>query len=175
MKNRLRRTKPARHGVRRYLLRLIISPLGKGRQHPGRRAQPDLAMQAAATKTGRDVGSLCAGMMVIADPATSGGTTTRAPTWARLSWMSGQGQRADPIACRLAVENISPAPEGAIWLFNFNMGTLVGYAPSAGPHARRSGDRPPPRTSCFTFDDFRSAWSSSVQRIQPLMKSAGEA
>ncbi len=145
--------------------------LGKGVNPPTAHSPTNLAMQAAATKTGRDVGNYVL-MMVIADETDEAAMAK----WRRyndgadmgaLSWMSGQAN-ADPNAAEGGTAKAISAPEGAI---NFNMGTLVGSYASIARMLDEVATVPATKGIMLTFDDFLIGMEQFGRHIQPLMKS----
>jgi pyrimidine oxygenase len=148
--------------------------LGKGVNTPTAHTPTNLAMQAAAAKTGRDVGNYVL-MMVIADETDEAAMAK----WRRyndgadmgaLSWMSGQAN-ADPNAAEGGTAKAISAPEGAI---NFNMGTLVGSYASIARMLDEVATVPATKGIMLTFDDFLIGMDQFGQHIQPLMKSRQE-
>lgn len=131
-------------------------------------------LQAAAEKTGRDVGSYVL-LMVIADE-------TDEAAWAKfndykehadvgaLAWMSDQGH-ADTSATDQSTGHYISLPEGA---FRFNMGAIVGSYESVAAMLDEAGSVPGTGGLMLVFDDFEVGLEQFGEKIQPLMKTRAD-
>jgi pyrimidine oxygenase len=148
--------------------------LGKGINTPTAHLPTNLAMQAAAAKTGRDVGNYVL-MMVIADETDEAAMAKwnhykAGADAGALSWMAGEA-KSDPNIGKGSTAAVIASAEGAI---NFNMGTLVGSYASVARMLDECATVPATKGIMLTFDDFLIGMEQFGQRIQPLMKSRRE-
>ncbi|WP_160123425.1 pyrimidine utilization protein A [Rhodovarius lipocyclicus] len=145
--------------------------LGVGINTPKAVAETTARVQAAAAKTGRDVGALGL-FMIIADETDEAamarwnhyqeGADVDAITWMGDQAAADTRSGDDTNARRYAL------PEGAI---NFNMGTLVGSYASVARMLDELSTVPGLAGAMLTFDDFLQGLDDFGQRIQPLMQS----
>ncbi len=144
--------------------------LGQGINTPKALAPMTARVQAAAAKTGRQVGSLAL-IMIIADETDEAAQAKWRHYQAgadheAIAWMAGQAAAdtrsgADTNAKQYAL------PEGAI---NLNMGTLVGSHASVARMLDEMSEVPGLAGVLLTFDDFLEGIEAFGQRIQPLMR-----
>jgi pyrimidine oxygenase len=145
--------------------------LGSGVNTPTAFAPVNVRMEAAAAKTGRDVGTYVL-FMIIADE-------TDDAAWAKwehykagadmgaLAWMASEAG-ADPNAGAGSTAGTIALPEGAI---NFNMATLVGSYANVARMMDEAASVPGTKGIMLTFDDFLAGTDNFGRHIQPLMQS----
>jgi pyrimidine oxygenase len=144
--------------------------LGEGLNEPTKAAPVAARLQAAAAKTGRDVGAYML-YMVIADE-----TDEKAmATWTRyvngadkeaLAWLFGRAaddkDAAEGGTAKAIANTVSPV--------NFNMGTIVGSYASCARMLDEVATMPGVKGIMLTFDDFIRGMDDFGQKIQPLME-----
>jgi pyrimidine oxygenase len=144
---------------------------GTGLNTPTAFAPTAARLEAAAAKTGRDVGSYVLFMVIAAETdeeahakwvAYHDGADMEA-----LAWMTGQAA-ADVNSTDGSTAQMLAAPEGAV---NFNMGTLVGSYESVARMLDEAAEVPGTGGIMLVFDDFIEGLHAFGQRVQPLMQS----
>jgi len=144
--------------------------LGSGINTPTAYAPTNEQMNAAAAKTGRDVGTYVL-FMVIADETDEAAMAKWKHYYdgadkGALSWLTGQAG-ADTNAADSSTAKAMVVPEGAI---NFNMGTIIGSYASVARMLDEAASVPGTKGIMLTFDDFLIGLEQFGRRIQPLMK-----
>jgi pyrimidine oxygenase len=145
--------------------------LGEGLNEPTKAAPVAARLQAAAAKTGRNVGAYML-YMVIADETDEAAMAK----WTRyvngadkeaLAWLFGRAaddKDADAASTAKSIANeVSPV--------NFNMGTIVGSHASCARMLDEVATMPGVAGIMLTFDDFLLGMDAFAEKIQPLMKS----
>lgn len=143
--------------------------LGEGLNEPTKAAPTAARLQAAAAKTGRDVGAYML-FMVIADETDEAAMAK----WTRyvegadteaLAWLFGRAeddkQAAEGSTAKAIANRVSP--------INFNMGTIVGSYASCARMLDEVATIPGVKGIMLTFDDFLIGMDAFAERIQPLM------
>ena len=145
--------------------------LGAGVNTPAAFAPVNVRMEAAAKKTGRDVGTYVLFMLIAEESdeeamakwqSYNAGVDTDA-----LAWMASEAG-ADPNAAEGSTAKSIALPEGAI---NFNMATLVGSYANVARMLDEAAAVPGTKGIMLTFDDFIVGMEKFGERIQPLMQS----
>ncbi len=128
-------------------------------------------MEAAAAKTGRDVGNYVL-VMIIADETDEAAFAK----WKRynegidhdaLTWMTGEA-KADPNLAAGSTADVIGSAGSAI---NFTMGTLIGSYASIARMLDEMATVTATKGIMMVFDDFVIGVEQFGQHIQPLMKS----
>jgi pyrimidine oxygenase len=145
--------------------------LGKGTNTPTAFAPVNQRLEAAASKTGRDVASYIL-FMIIADETDEAALAKwqlyrEGADQDALSWLTSQaapnaqGGTSNTNTTQLA------APESAV---NLNMGTLVGSYDSVARMLDEVADVPGTAGVLLVFDDFEKGVEAFGSKIQPKMK-----
>ena len=146
--------------------------LGKGTNTPTAFAPVNQRLEAAASKTGRDVASYIL-FMIIADETDEAALAKwqlyrEGADQDALSWLTSQaapnaqGGTSNTNTTQLA------APESAV---NLNMGTLVGSYDSVARMLDEVAEVPGTAGVLLVFDDFEKGVEAFGSKIQPKMKS----
>jgi pyrimidine oxygenase len=143
--------------------------LNPGVNNPETYREPTQRLAEAASKTGRDVGSLPLFMAIMAETDEEAqakwASYHAGADRAALGYMAGEGAK-DVSADGSGTARTITLPEGAV---NFNMATLVGSYETVARQVDQVAAMPGVKGLMFTFDDFVKGVHDFGTRVMPLL------